>query len=123
MIDLSLLISAYTRTTKWFLLNAFRWGVGSFLALLLVFMILARFRTARMRRKLRKQSSNNNNVVLGFFHPYCSGGGGGERVLWKMVQEIGYFRERGFSVQIVIYTVDPPRHNYAQGTVNSTTEA
>ncbi|GAX18690.1 alpha-1,2-mannosyltransferase [Fistulifera solaris] len=77
----------------------------------LVRLWLLRRRYAQIRHKLRKSSAK---VVLGFFHPYCSGGGGGERVLWKMIQDIGGLCERGFSVQIVIYTVDPPSPTYQE---------
>lgn len=83
----------------------------------LVLLFLLRSRHLRIRQELRDKSPHACKVVLGFFHPYCSGGGGGERVLWKMVQDIGSLRERGFSVQIVIYTVDKPTTtNYKQGT-------
>lgn len=102
-------------------------GVLSVIAGLVPFLFFLRSRLyyARIRRELLLRNNNNNNtskssssnackVVLGFFHPYCSGGGGGERVLWKMIQDIGTLHERGFSVQIVIYTVDIPSTQYKQ---------
>jgi alpha-1,2-mannosyltransferase len=50
-----------------------------------------------------------------FFHPYCSSGGGGERVLWKMVQVLSDLHYKGWHVDVVIYTVDPPSPTYKQG--------
>lgn len=49
-----------------------------------------------------------------FFHPYCSSGGGGERVLWKMVQVLSDLHYKGWHVDVVIYTVDPPSPTYKQ---------
>lgn len=115
MTEASLLSSVYVKAVCWILFTAFLSGVLG-LIVGLVFLVHARLRTSRMRRELREKSPNASKIVLGFFHPYCSGGGGGERVLWKMVEDIGYLSERGFSVQIVIYTIDPPKQNYAKGT-------
>jgi alpha-1,2-mannosyltransferase len=88
--------------------------LGSILLILLVNLLLLvsyvgwhRIRNGRLRRKQQRK-------VLGFFHPYCSGGGGGERVLWKMVQVLAELNQKGFPLQVVIYTVDPPSPEYSK---------
>lgn len=56
--------------------------------------------------------------VMAFFHPHCAAGGGGERVLWKAIQSLENLQNKGMPVQlkVAIYTIDPYRENYKQGT-------
>lgn len=93
----------------------------------------------RCRRKWWSQSRHRQRhaadvspTVIAFYHPYCAAGGGGERVLWKMIQALeerwgdttkkdasdhhkNIHETKQRSIQIVIYTIDPPRENYLEG--------
>ena len=58
---------------------------------------------------------NGKPRTIAFFHPFCASGGGGERVLWAIVQALGEIDQKGLSIQVVIYTVDPPSETYKRG--------
>ena len=66
------------------------------------------------RIKFRKCTKDAK--VVGFFHPFCSAGGGGERVLWKAIQVLGDLHDKGLALEVVIYTIDPPKESYKEGT-------
>ena len=55
--------------------------------------------------------------TIAFFHPYCASGGGGERVLWAIIQALGDIHQKGLSIKVIIYTIDPPGETYKKGKV------
>jgi hypothetical protein len=65
--------------------------------------------------RIKFQKRREGPTVVAFFHPYCSSGGGGERALWKAIQVLGDLYDKGLSLEIVIYTVDPPKESYKEG--------
>lgn len=76
----------------------------AFCALLLVSLLLLRWRRIISRRKSER---SKRETIVGFFHPYCNAGGGGERVLWAAIKAL---QNSYPQVHIVVYTGDLDAH-------------
>lgn len=87
---------------------------ATLLLICIVFTLLLFAFIISCRLKFRKCTKDAK--VIGFFHPFCSSGGGGERVLWKAIQVLGDLHDKGLALEVVIYTIDPPKESFKEGT-------
>jgi alpha-1,2-mannosyltransferase len=88
----------------------------SFLELLVLICCAITFFVVAFRvyfwRLRNSQATGSRKKRIAFFHPYCLAGGGGERVLWKAVQALDDLCDEGFSIEVIVYTVDKECANY-----------